>query len=126
MQGPLLVRESGSRRPARPALEAAQRRAVSHIATSLEAMCAGYGYTRWPEDKIRAELGQSILKPLPLAEGERCAELYLVFAGRDAPGPGRPVFGTDHPRDGVRTRRARRRRATGRISLRSNSKEMSP
>ncbi|HYH41571.1 MAG TPA: hypothetical protein VD867_06285, partial [Burkholderiales bacterium] len=40
-------------------------------------------------DKIRDELANGTLKPLPLREGrERHAELYLVFANRDAAGPG--------------------------------------
>jgi len=50
---------------------------------------SGYGYALLPEDKIRDELAAGTLRPLPLREGgERYAELYLVFADRDAAGPG--------------------------------------
>ena len=88
-QRQLVVRESGSTRATRPSVDAAQRWTVSHLATSLEAVRAGYGYAWIPEEKIRDELAQGTLKPLPLREGgERYAELYLIFADRDAAGPG--------------------------------------
>jgi len=88
-QRQLVVRESGSTRATRPSVDAAQRWTVSHLATSLEAVRAGYGYAWMPEEKIRDELAQGTLKPLPLREGgERYAELYLIFADRDAAGPG--------------------------------------
>jgi hypothetical protein len=42
-----------------------------------------------PEDKIRSELAERALKVLPLRGGrERMLQLYLVFADRDAAGPG--------------------------------------
>lgn len=85
----LVVRESGAKRATRPWLEAAQRWTVSHMATSIEAARAGYGYAWYPEEKIRNELAAGTLKPLPLREGgERFTQLYLIFADRDAAGPG--------------------------------------
>lgn len=85
----LIVRESGSKRATRPSMEAAQRWTVSHVATSVEAVRAGYGFAWLPEEKIRGELAAGTLKPLPLREGgERFVQLYLVFADRDAAGPG--------------------------------------
>ncbi len=85
----LIVRESSSARATRPTVEAAQRWTVSHMATSLEAVRAGYGYAWMPEERIRDDLAQGTLKPLRLREGgERYAELYLIFADRDAAGPG--------------------------------------
>jgi DNA-binding transcriptional LysR family regulator len=49
----------------------------------------GYGFAWFPEDKIRHELAAGTLKPLPLREGvERFGDLYLIFADRDAAGPG--------------------------------------
>jgi DNA-binding transcriptional LysR family regulator len=85
----LLVRESGTRRATRPLVEATQRWTVSNMATSIGAACRGYGYAWFPEDKIRPELAAGTLKPVGLAEGaDRYAELYLVFADRDAAGPG--------------------------------------
>jgi len=88
-QRQLVVRESGSSRATRPSIEASQRWTVSHLATSMEAVQKGYGYAWFPEERIRPELAAGILKRLPLREGgERFGQLYLVFADRDAAGPG--------------------------------------
>ena len=70
-------------------MEAKQRWTVSHLATSIQAARMGYGFAWYPEDAIRDELAQGTLKPLRLREGEvRFAELYLIIAERDDPGPG--------------------------------------
>ena len=62
---------------------------MSHVATSLEAVRAGYGYAWFAEEMIRAELAAGSLKALPLREGgERYVQLYLVYADRDGAGPG--------------------------------------
>lgn len=62
---------------------------VSHKATSIRAACMGLGYAWFPEESIREELDRGRLKPLPLVEGGvREATLYLVFADREATGPG--------------------------------------
>ena len=85
----LVVRESGTRRATKPRLEAAQRWTVSHMSTSIQAASRGYGYGWYPEYRIRDEVAAGTLKPLPLREGgESLAQLYLVFADRDAAGPG--------------------------------------
>lgn len=85
----LVIRESGSRRATKPRLEAAQRWTVSHMATSIEAAGRGYGYGWYPEYRIRDEVAAGILKPLPMRDGGAgVAQLYLVFADRDAAGPG--------------------------------------
>ena len=85
----LVVRESGTLRGTRLSVEAAQRWTVSHMATSIQAARMGYGYAWLPEEKIREELATHALVPLPLREGrDRYAELYLVYADRDAAGPG--------------------------------------
>jgi DNA-binding transcriptional LysR family regulator len=65
----LVVRESGTKRATRPSVEATQRWTLSHMATSIGATSMGYGFAWLPEEKIRAEL-------------------YLIFADRDAAGPG--------------------------------------
>jgi DNA-binding transcriptional LysR family regulator len=50
---------------------------------------AGYGFAWFPEEKIRNELREGSLKPLPMRDGgERFAELYLVLADPDSAGPG--------------------------------------
>lgn len=85
----LVIRESGTRRATKPRLEAAQRWTVSNMATSIEAAGKGYGYGWYPEYRIRDEIAAGMLKRLPLREGgESFAQLYLVFADRDAAGPG--------------------------------------
>jgi DNA-binding transcriptional LysR family regulator len=85
----LVVRESGSARATRVSLEATQRWTVSHMTTSIQAARLGYAYAWLPEEKIREELANGTLKPLTLREGgDRYAELYLVYADRDAAGPG--------------------------------------
>lgn len=85
----LVVRETGQSRTARTTVEAAQRWTVSNMSTSIIAARSGYGYAWLPEYKIRDELAAGTLKPLSLREGsERFVELYLVFADRDAAGPG--------------------------------------
>jgi DNA-binding transcriptional LysR family regulator len=85
----LVVRESGTRRATKPRLEAAQRWTVSHMTTSIEAASKGYGYGWYPEYRIQDEIAAGTLKALPMREGgDSFAQLYLVFADRDAAGPG--------------------------------------
>ncbi len=85
----LVVRETGFSRTSRTTVEATQRWTVSNMSTSIIAARSGYGYAWLPEYKIRDELAAGTLQALPLREGgERFAELYLVFADRDAAGPG--------------------------------------
>jgi DNA-binding transcriptional LysR family regulator len=84
-----VVRESGARRATQPRLEAAQRWTVSNMSTSIQAASRGYGYGWYPEDRIRDEIAAGSLRPLPMRDGGAgVAQLYLVFADRDAAGPG--------------------------------------
>jgi DNA-binding transcriptional LysR family regulator len=86
----IVIRESGSKRTTNIlSVDATQRWTVSHSATSIEAVRSGYGFAWFPEEKIRDELREGSLKPLPLRDGgERFVELYLVLADPDAAGPG--------------------------------------
>lgn len=86
----VVVRDTGSTRTAGALrIEAKQRWTVGHMATSILAVRSGYGYAWFPEDKIRLELDEGTLVPLPIADGgERYAELYLVFGDRESAGPG--------------------------------------
>lgn len=86
----LVVRESGTKRDSRVLqLDSPQRWTVSHIGTSVEAVRAGYGFAWFPEEKIRNELRDGCLKPLPLRDGgERFLDLYLIVADPDSAGPG--------------------------------------
>jgi DNA-binding transcriptional LysR family regulator len=84
----LVVRESSPDRATRPAVDVARRWTVSHMATSIEAACAGHGFAYLPEHRIRGQLEAGLLKPLPASiGGERYAELYLVHADPDRAGP---------------------------------------
>ena len=57
--------------------------------TAIFAASMGFGYGWYPEERIRGELQNGTLKPLPLREGsERVGQLYLVYADRESAGPG--------------------------------------
>ncbi len=85
----LVIRDTGRERARTPGWLNEQRWTVSHKATSIRAACMGLGYAWYADDIIRKELDTGELKPLPLREGaERWATLYLIFADRDAAGPG--------------------------------------
>lgn len=86
----LVVRDSGSRRDKRVGtVEVEQRWTVTNMTTSIAAACRGHGFAWFPQDKIRRELADGELKVLPLRDGrERNLQCYLIFADRDAAGPG--------------------------------------
>ncbi len=86
----LVVRDSGSRRDSRSrTVEVEQRWTMTNMSTSIGAVSRGYGFCWLPEDKIRGELDQGLLKVLPMRDGREISiELYLVFADRDSAGPG--------------------------------------
>jgi DNA-binding transcriptional LysR family regulator len=85
----LVVRDSGSDRTRKTAWINERRWTVSHKATTIRAAVMGLGYAWFAEETIREELHAGQLKPLPLAEGrERTGTLYLMYADRDAAGPG--------------------------------------
>jgi DNA-binding transcriptional LysR family regulator len=110
----LLVRESGSRRDTRPIIDVEQRWTLGHLATSIDAATRGYGFAWFPELRIRAELAAGTLKPLPMRDGgERFAELYLVFADRDAAGPGTARLAQIIREDVAQSCAAEQRRAQG-------------
>lgn len=85
----LVVRESGTKRSSKTTVDVTQRWTVSLGATSIEAARAGYGFSWFPEIKIRKELREGSLKVLPMqGGGDRFAELYLVLADPDSAGAG--------------------------------------
>ena len=85
----LVIRDSGVQRVDRGGWLNEQRWTVSHKATSIRAAVMGLGYAWYSEDSAREELDRGTLKPLPLREGAvRISELYLIYAERDAAGPG--------------------------------------
>src|SRR5690606_13294637 len=86
----ITVRDTGRQRDRRAVMvEVDQRWTVSHMATSIEALCAGYGFSWLPAERIKRELADGRLLPLPLREGqERWADIYLIVADPDFAGPG--------------------------------------
>jgi DNA-binding transcriptional LysR family regulator len=86
----LVVRDTSTQRDKSSLnLSSEIRWTVSNMPTSIGAACRGYGFAWFPEEKIRRELAEGMLKPLPLRDGgARTAQMYLVFADRDAAGPG--------------------------------------
>ncbi|MDD2659543.1 MAG: LysR family transcriptional regulator [Methylococcales bacterium] len=86
----VVIRDSGAKRDQRAvSVEVDQRWTVSQVATSIQAVCRGYGFAWLPEEYISEELRTGILKPLPLSEGNaREVPLYLILANPDFAGPG--------------------------------------
>jgi DNA-binding transcriptional LysR family regulator len=86
----LIIRDSGAKRDLRAGtVEVDQRWTVSQIETSIRAVSMGYGFAWLPEEHIRDELDQGILRPLPLRKGGvREIPLYLIVANPDFAGPG--------------------------------------
>jgi DNA-binding transcriptional LysR family regulator len=85
----LVVRDSSARRSRSGGWLNERRWTVSNKATSIRAACMGLGYAWYAEENIREELDTGMLRRLPLTEGaERFATLYLVYADREAAGPG--------------------------------------
>jgi DNA-binding transcriptional LysR family regulator len=85
----LVLRDSSAQRARAAGWLNETRWTVSHKATSIRAATMGLGYAWYPEDSVREELESGALRPLPLREGaERVATLHLIYADRDAAGPG--------------------------------------
>jgi len=85
----IVIRDSGLQRKRSAGFLNEERWTVSNKATSLHAVLLGYGYAWFPEDSIQGELQRGALVPITLREGaERTGSLYLIFADRDAAGPG--------------------------------------
>jgi len=85
----IVIRDSGEQRVRSAGWLNELRLTVSNKATAIHAISTGMGYAWYPEDSVRAELERGALKPLPLREGaEKSGTLYLVFADREAAGPG--------------------------------------
>ncbi len=85
----ILIRDSGEQRLRSAGWQNELRLTVSNKATAIHAVATGMGYAWYPEDSVRAELERGALKPLPLRAGaEKAGTMYLVFADREAAGPG--------------------------------------
>src|SRR5271166_6911059 len=68
---------------------AEQRWTFGDMATSVQAARMGFGFARYPEEKIREEVAAGELKVLPLqGGGDMYGEIYLVLADPEGAGPG--------------------------------------
>jgi DNA-binding transcriptional LysR family regulator len=85
----LVVRETDPRRTSGAGwLGSEQRLTVGTLATSIQALCQGLGFSWMPRLKIARELSSDLLKVLPMERGSRrMASVYLVFADREDAGP---------------------------------------
>ena len=85
----LVVRDSGERRNLNAGwLGSEQRLTVSTMSTRIQALCEGLGFAWSPMLKIRRELEQGLLRPLPLEHGsQKYADLYLVITDAEGAGP---------------------------------------
>ena len=85
----LVVRDSGESRNLKVGwLGSEQRLTVSTMSTRIQALCQGLGFAWSPLLKIRSELEQGLLKPLPLEHGSRkYADVYLVITDAEGAGP---------------------------------------
>lgn len=85
----LVVRDSGERRDLNVSwLRTEQRLTVGTMGTRIQALCQGLGFAWSPLLKIRRELEQGLLKPLPLDHGaRRYADLYMVITDAEGAGP---------------------------------------
>ena len=89
----LVIKDSGSRDMDAGWLGAQQRLTLSHIHTSINAACRGLGYAWYPELKIKKELLEGRLVPLPLATGgKRHISLNLTLAEGSFAGPACKAF----------------------------------
>lgn len=85
----IVIRDSGEQRVRSAGWLNELRLTVSNKATAIHAVTTGMGYAWYPEDSVRGELERGALKPLRLREGaEKVGTIYLVFADREAAGPG--------------------------------------
>lgn len=85
----VVVRDSGERRDANVSWLVSERRlTVSTMGTRIQALCQGLGFAWSPLLKIRRELKDGLLKPLPLEHGSRqYADLYMIITDAEGAGP---------------------------------------
>ncbi|MFY0665085.1 MAG: LysR family transcriptional regulator [Natronospirillum sp.] len=86
----IVVRDTSSLRTDKTyTVDVADRWTVTNMATLIGAVSRGYGFAWLPTEKIRQELDEGVLKPLPLIDGsERFVDLYLIYPDPQAVGPG--------------------------------------
>lgn len=100
----LVIRDSSSRN-ARDAgwLKAEQRWTVDHISTSVDMVERNLGFAWLPVTRIRRQLDEGQLVPLPLqAEGQRYAPMLLIHRDLDRAGPATRAM-AEKLREAVRT-----------------------
>lgn len=88
----IVVRDSGLlNRSDAGWLEANQRWTVSHLRTSIDMICSGFGFAWLPLSSIEDRIATGQLKPLPNIE-KRSTQLHLIFKDGDSLGPAANAF----------------------------------
>lgn len=84
----IVIRDSGTQQLNAGWLDAQKRWTVSTMSTSIHCTTSGLGFAWYPEVKIRQEIADKRLKPLPLERGgERLVELFMVLRDGKAAAP---------------------------------------
>jgi len=85
----VVVRDSGERRDTNVSWLVSERRmTVGTMSTRIQALCQGLGFAWSPLLKIRRELEQGLLKPLPLEHGSsQYADVYMIITDAEGAGP---------------------------------------
>ena len=74
-------------------LGANQRWTVSHLTTSIDMICNGFGFAWLPLSSIQEQLKRGQLKPLSLIHSsKRTMQLHLIFKDHDSLGPAASAF----------------------------------
>jgi DNA-binding transcriptional LysR family regulator len=85
----IVTMDSGKNRINSGWLGAEQRWSVNQMGTAIEHVSQGLGFAWLPVTRIRNQLLDGTLKPLPLKDGgTRFVQCYLVFKDPDQAGPG--------------------------------------
>ncbi|GAA3938872.1 LysR family transcriptional regulator [Litoribacillus peritrichatus] len=85
----IVTMDSGKVRTDSGWLGAEQRWSVNHMGIAIEQVCQGLGFAWLPITRIRNQIEQGLLKPIPLKDGgTRYVQSYLVFKDPDQAGPG--------------------------------------
>jgi DNA-binding transcriptional LysR family regulator len=85
----LVTMDSGRKRVDSGWLGAEQRWSVNQMSIAIDQVSQGLGFAWLPVTRIRNQLEQGLLKPLPLKDGGvRYVQSYLVFKDPDQAGPG--------------------------------------
>lgn len=90
----VVIRDSGRQQPRDVGwLGAEQRWTVGSLATAATFVGSGLGFAWLPRHMIERELGDGLLKPLPLDKGSTRNSVFFLYANKDKPlGPATQIL----------------------------------